>query len=126
MRHLAVTETFQLRLKTTKVSLDILDYIQLNNDEVSEYGTENVILFAQSSFGFADDIQIDNCYVKNKNYDAKTFEKNFKSFIEDTVPLNDEDASSVAANTLDDYMVRLMVAMKLGVWVGWSFNKTAK
>lgn len=88
-----------------KVAYDILDYIQLNNDEVSEYGMEKMLYFLlKSVFGFADDISIDNCYVKNKKYNEKNFESDFKSFIENPVVLNDEDASNIAENTLDDYM----------------------
>tara|TARA_B100001094_G_scaffold293754_1_gene313863 strand:+ start:1218 stop:5690 length:4473 start_codon:yes stop_codon:yes gene_type:complete len=88
-----------------KVAYDILDYIQLNDDEVSEYGMEKMLYYLlKSVFGFADDISIDNCYVKNKEYKVKDFEKDFKLFIQDQVSLNDEDASIVAGNTLDDYM----------------------
>ena len=88
-----------------KVAYDILDYIQLNGDEVSEYGMEKMLYYLlKSVFGFADDISIDNCYVKNKKYKVKDFEKDFKLFIHDQVSLNDEDASIVAGNTLDDYM----------------------
>ena len=88
-----------------KVAYDILDYIQLNDDEVSEYGTEKMLYYLlKSTFAFGDDISIDNCYVKNKQYTVDDFEKNFEEFIQCSVILNDEDAASIVANTLDDYM----------------------
>ena len=88
-----------------KVAYDILDYIQLNDDEVSEYGTEKMLYYLlKSTFAFGDDISIDNCYVKNKQYTVHDFEKNFEEFIQCSVILNDEDAASIVANTLDDYM----------------------
>jgi len=88
-----------------KVAYDILDYIQLNDDEVSEYGTEKMLYYLlKSTFGFGDDISIDNCFVKNKQYTVDDFEKNFEEFIQCSVILNDEDAASIVANTLDDYM----------------------
>ena len=88
-----------------KPAYDILDYIQLNDDEVSEYGMKKMLYFLlRTIFGFADDIAIDKCYVKNTAYDSKSFEQDFESFIEDSVVLNDEDAYTIAENTLDDYM----------------------
>ena len=91
--------------KYRKVAYDVLDYMQLNDDEVSEYGIEKMLYYLlKSVFGFADDIQIDNCYVKNKDYNIEHFEKNFKNFIQDSITLNEEDVSSIAENTLNDYM----------------------
>ena len=88
-----------------KVAYDILDYMQLNDDEVSEYGTEKMLyLMLKSIFGFADDFQIDNCFVKDKHYKEEDFEKDFKCFIDDSILLNDEDATSIATNTMDDFM----------------------
>lgn len=88
-----------------KVAYDILGYIRLNDDEVSEYGMEKMLYFLlKSVFGFADDISIDNCYAKNTKYNEKNFESDFKSFIENSVVLNDEDALTIAENTMDDYM----------------------
>ena len=88
-----------------KVAYDILDYIQLNDDEVSEYGIEKILyLMLKTAFGFADDFQIDNCYVKNKHYKVEDFEKNFNKFIKDPITLNDEHASSFGTNTMDNFM----------------------
>jgi DNA polymerase elongation subunit (family B) len=88
-----------------KVAYDILDYIQLNGDEVLEYGMEKLLHYLlKSVFGFADDISIDNCYVKNKKYNETIFEKEFNKFIPDSIILNDEDAAAFVANTMDDYI----------------------
>jgi len=89
-----------------KVAYDILDYMQLNDDEVTEYGMEQMLYhLLKNTFGFAYEIQIDNCYVKNgKDYKVEYFEKNFKEFIKGSVSLNDEDVASVVANTMDEYM----------------------
>ena len=88
-----------------KVAYDILDYLQLNDDEVADYGIEKMLyLMLKSIFGFADDFQIDNCFVKDKHYKEKDFENKFKKFIQDPITLNDEDASSIGANTMDDFM----------------------
>jgi DNA polymerase elongation subunit (family B) len=88
-----------------KVAYDILDYIQLNGDEVLEYGMEKLLYYLlKSVFGFADDISIDNCYVKNKKYNETNFEKEFNKFIPDSIILNDEHAAAFVANTMDDYI----------------------
>lgn len=88
-----------------KVSYDILDYVQLNQDEVEEYGTHQLLYhLLKSVFGFANDIIIDTCYPKNKKYTEAQFEKNFHSFINSNVSLNDEDIVENSVNTLDTYM----------------------
>ena len=88
-----------------KVAYDMLDYIQLNDDEVSEHGTDKMLKYLLLSvFGFAHDISIDNCFVKNKKYNSSDFNEDFKRFIDYSIILNDEDAKNIAANTLDDYM----------------------
>lgn len=88
-----------------KVAYDMLDYIQLNGDELTEHGIDKMLKYLlQSVFGFAHDISIDNCFVKNKKYNDSEFNGDFKRFIDDSILLNDEDAKNVAANTLDEYM----------------------
>tara|TARA_Y100000389_G_scaffold67400_1_gene63688 strand:+ start:361 stop:4125 length:3765 start_codon:yes stop_codon:yes gene_type:complete len=88
-----------------KVAYDMLDYIQLNHDEVSEHGTDKMLKYLLLSvFGFAHDISIDNCFVKKKKYNSSGFNEDFKRFIDYSIILNDEDAKNIAANTLDDYM----------------------
>ena len=88
-----------------KVSYDILDYMQLNQDEVEEYGTHQMLYhLLKSVFGFANDILIDICYPKNKKYTEANFEKDFHSFIHSNVSLNDEDVIENSINTLDTYM----------------------
>ena len=88
-----------------KVAYDVLDYIQLNDDEVEEYGIEKMLYYLlKSVFGFADDIMIDNCYLKTKKYNVKQFEIDFKKFTESNILLNDGDFTESSVNTLDSYM----------------------
>jgi DNA polymerase elongation subunit (family B) len=88
-----------------KVAYDVLDYTQLNKDEVEEQGIQLLLYFLlKSVFGFANDIMIDICYPKNKTYTELKFEKDFIKFIESNVSLNDEDLVESSVNTLDSYM----------------------
>lgn len=88
-----------------KVSYDVLDYIQLNKDELCEYGTEKMLYYLlKSVFGFANDIMIDECYVKRTTYDEILFEKDFKKLVSANVLLNDEDVELSSVNTLDSYL----------------------
>tara|TARA_Y100000389_G_C17471366_1_gene531537 strand:- start:16532 stop:20272 length:3741 start_codon:yes stop_codon:yes gene_type:complete len=87
-----------------KVAYDILDYIQLNADEVDEYGCEKLIYYLLNSvFEFGDDIAIDCCYPKKK-YTKSKFEKDFKQFINTEIELNDIDNDIAETNTLDSFL----------------------
>ena len=88
-----------------KVAYDVLDYIQLNNDEVEEYGMEKMLYYLlKSSMGFSNDISIDVCYHKNKKYSEKKFETDFPKFIEQHISLADADEIMSEYNTLDSYL----------------------
>lgn len=88
-----------------KVAYDILDYIQLNEEEVVEYGMDKLLYYLlKSVFGFADDISIDNCYVKNKQYQQSGFENDFEDFLQESITLNEEDAAIIATNSMDGYL----------------------
>ena len=86
-----------------KVAYDIIEYFTKHQDSVDEYGYEMMLKNAlMSSFGLNYEIPIDICHLKEKNYDNKMFDIQFKKFIGFDIVISDEDFSELD-NTIHNY-----------------------
>ena len=86
-----------------KVSYDIIDFMEKNEDKIIEYGyIETLKHVLYCVFKFTDDLPIDNCFVKDKKYSEIKFNNDFEKLL-DYKPKLSEDEVKDMEHSMDSY-----------------------
>ena len=79
-----------------KVAFDLIEYMEKNEDNIEEYGYETTLKQALLCiFGLGQDVTIDTCFPKEKNYTDKMFNIQFKNLISHQLNLSEDDIQNI-------------------------------
>ena len=86
-----------------KVAYDIVDYMDKNEEILQSHGFENTLKeLLLCVFRFSDSLDIDQCFLKDKNYDMSMFEKQYAKLLKYENIL-DEDTIENTERSIDAY-----------------------
>jgi DNA polymerase elongation subunit (family B) len=86
-----------------KVAYDTIEYMEKNQDAIQEYDYETILKqFLLCVFQFGNDLNVDHCFVKNKEYSVKMFNLQFLKLLKYKVDLCDEQIKYIE-HSMDSY-----------------------
>ena len=86
-----------------KVAYDTIEYMEKNMDAIQDYGYETTLKqFLLCVFQFGNDLNVDHCFVKNKDYSVKMFHLQFLKLLKYKVDLCDEQIKYLE-HSMDSY-----------------------
>ena len=86
-----------------KVAYDTIEYMEKNMDAIQDYGYETTLKqFLLCVFQFGNDLNVDHCFVKNKDYSVKMFNLQFLKLLKYKVDLCDEQIKYLE-HSMDSY-----------------------